>query len=81
VGCKKFGFFKNIEMLCEYEYVFVQGVRYGAASDYTRQQTMICLLFHQDHDFCQLQIVFPKCMIFESLETLESIYIYIYEEA
>lgn len=39
---EKFGFFKNPVMLCEYDFVLVPGVGYGAALDCPQRLTMIC---------------------------------------
>lgn len=41
----------NTEVLLEYIFVLISGVRYGAASDCPQQQTMICTMPWQGHDF------------------------------
>ena len=42
---------KNTLMLCEYVFVFVPSVEYGAVSDYSQPITMVCLVLWQGCDF------------------------------
>jgi hypothetical protein len=56
---------KSTEMLCEYVFVLIPGVGYGAASDCPQQLTIICLVPVAD-SFCNY-------VIFGILETLQRI--------
>lgn len=58
----------NTEVLLEYIFVLISGVGYGAASDCPQQQTMICVVLWQRHDFASCR-EFLQVYDFGILET------------
>jgi hypothetical protein len=56
---RNFGFLKNPIMLCEYVFVLIPDVGYGAASDCPHHLTVICLLLWQGCDSaCWKEFIF-----------------------